>query len=67
MLPGRSFTPEDILGILWRRRWLLVVPVALGLATAPFVAKRITPVYESDTLITVILVLVIVVLVLAIL
>jgi len=54
MLPGRSFTPEDILGILWRRRWLLLVPVALGLATAPFVAKRITPVYESDTLITVI-------------
>ena len=54
MLPGRSFTPEDILGILWRRRWLLALPVALGLATAPFVAKRITPVYESDTLIMVI-------------
>jgi protein tyrosine kinase modulator len=54
MLPGRSFTPEDIVAILWRRRWLLVVPVALGLATAPFVAKRIPPVYKSETLIMVI-------------
>jgi len=54
MLPGRSFTPEDIVGILWRRRWLLVVPVALGLATAPFVAKRIPAVYKSETLIMVI-------------
>jgi protein tyrosine kinase modulator len=54
MLPGRSFTPEDIVAILWRRRWLLVVPVALGLATAPFVAKRIPAVYKSETLIMVI-------------
>jgi polysaccharide chain length determinant protein (PEP-CTERM system associated) len=54
MLPGRSFTPEDIVGILWRRRWLLVVPLALGLATAPFVAKRIPPVFKSETLIMVI-------------
>jgi polysaccharide chain length determinant protein (PEP-CTERM system associated) len=54
MLPGRSFTPEDIVGILWRRRWLLVVPLALGLATAPFVAKRIPAVYKSETLIMVI-------------
>ena len=51
MLPGRSFTPEDIVAILWRRRWLLVVPLALGLATAPFVAKRIPPVFKSETLI----------------
>jgi len=54
MLPGRSFTPEDIVAILWRRRWLLVVPLALGLATAPFVAKRIPPVFKSETLIMVI-------------
>jgi protein tyrosine kinase modulator len=54
MLPGRSFTPEDIIRIVWRRRWLLVVPVALGLATAPFVAKRIPAVYKSETLIMVI-------------
>ena len=54
MLPGQTFTPEDLLGILWRRRWLLVVPLALGLATAPFLAKRIPPVYKSDTLIMVI-------------
>ena len=54
MLPGRRFTPEDIIGILWNRRWLLVVPVALGLATAPFLAKRIPAVYKSETLIMVI-------------
>jgi polysaccharide chain length determinant protein (PEP-CTERM system associated) len=54
MLPGRSFTPEDIGRALWRRRWLLMVPLALGLATAPFVAKRIPAVYKSETLIMVI-------------
>jgi polysaccharide chain length determinant protein (PEP-CTERM system associated) len=54
MLPGRTFTPEEILGILWRRRWLLLVPLALGLATAPFVAERLPAVYRSETLIMVI-------------
>jgi polysaccharide chain length determinant protein (PEP-CTERM system associated) len=54
MLPGRSFTLEDVVLIPWRRRWLLLVPLALGLAAAPFAAKRIPAVYRSETLIMVI-------------
>ena len=54
MLPGKTLTPEDIVRILLRRRWLILVPFALGLAAAPFVAKRILPVYKSETLIMVV-------------
>lgn len=54
MLPGKSITPEDILAILTRRRWLILLPFAVGLAVAPFIAKRIPAVYRSETLIMVI-------------
>ena len=26
MLPGKKYTPEDILNILWRYKWVLLVP-----------------------------------------
>jgi len=54
VLPGKSFAPEDIVAILLRRRWLILLPFAIGLAAAPIVAKRIPPVYRSETLIMVV-------------
>ena len=54
MLPGKTFAPEDIIRILQRRRWLILLPFAAGLAAAPFVAKQVPPVYKSETLIMVI-------------
>ena len=29
MLPGKKYTPEDILQILRRRIWILLVPIAI--------------------------------------
>jgi len=54
VLPGKTFAPEDIIRILQRRRWLILLPFAAGLAAAPFVAKQVPPVYKSETLIMVI-------------
>ena len=54
MLPGKKFTPAEIAGALLRRRWLILLPFALGLAAAPFVAARLPKVYRSDTVIMVI-------------
>jgi polysaccharide chain length determinant protein (PEP-CTERM system associated) len=54
MLPGRSYPPEDILALLWKRRWWVLVPFAvctlLGLLVSRFLPNR----YQSDTLIQVV-------------
>ena len=54
MLPGRTFTPEEIVEILVRRIWLIVLPFAIGLAAAPVLARFLPEQYRSDTLIMVI-------------
>lgn len=54
MLPGQTFKLEDIGGILLRYRWLILLPFAVGLAIAPFIASRIPEIYKSETLIMVI-------------
>jgi uncharacterized protein involved in exopolysaccharide biosynthesis len=54
VLPGKTLTPEDIVSIVLRRRWLILLPFAIGLAAAPYVAKRIPAVYKSETLIMVV-------------
>ena len=54
MLPGQTFKLEDIGRILLRYRWLILLPFAVGLAMAPFIAGRIPEVYKSETLIMVI-------------
>jgi polysaccharide chain length determinant protein (PEP-CTERM system associated) len=54
VLPGKTITPQEIIRVALRRRWLILLPFALGLSVAPFVAKRIAPVYKSETLIMVV-------------
>ncbi|MPZ19217.1 MAG: hypothetical protein GEV06_15085 [Luteitalea sp.] len=40
MIPGKKYTPEDMLAVAWRRRWLLVVPfLVVAAGTALVVAK----------------------------
>ncbi len=51
MLPGKKFTPEDVLRIAWRRKWLIVLPfVAIALGTA-LVASKLPERFRSETLI----------------
>jgi polysaccharide chain length determinant protein (PEP-CTERM system associated) len=54
VLPGKKFTPEDILAILRKRKWLIVAPFVVGVAVSLFVAKRIPQQYRSETLIMVV-------------
>jgi polysaccharide chain length determinant protein (PEP-CTERM system associated) len=54
MLPGRIYTPDDIKGILWRGRWWILLPFALGLAMTPVIASYLPKLYRSETLLMVI-------------
>lgn len=54
MLPGKTYTPEDILRILRKRFWLLVVPFAIISAVTAGAARRLPDWYRSDTLILVV-------------
>ncbi len=54
MLPGKRYTPEAILRILWRRKWALVVPLLVIAATTAVVASRLPNRYRSETLVLIV-------------
>ena len=54
MLPGRQYSPEELLRLLWYRRWFVIVAVILCTAAAGAVAAQITNLYRSETLVLVI-------------
>jgi polysaccharide chain length determinant protein (PEP-CTERM system associated) len=49
VLPGKKYTPDEIVGILLRRKWLVLIPLALGIVASVVVAKHIRPSYRSET------------------
>jgi len=54
VIPGKKYTPEDIIAIAWRRKWLIVVPF-LVIALGTFLWSRTLPDrYRSETLILVV-------------
>ncbi len=54
MLPGRTFTPEEVGRILLRRGWLIVILLAAGMSAAPLLSQLEPELYRSETLIMVI-------------
>jgi polysaccharide chain length determinant protein (PEP-CTERM system associated) len=54
MLPGRKFTPDYILTLLWQGRRILLIPAALGLVAALMVSRTYVAKYTADTLIQII-------------
>lgn len=54
MLPGKTFTPEDVLLILRRRIWLILVPLAVVSAATAVVARKLPDRFRSETLILVV-------------
>lgn len=54
MLPGQKYTPEEILKLLWRRKWLLIAPLFIAVLCTLFVSLRLPKKYLSETLILVI-------------
>jgi polysaccharide chain length determinant protein (PEP-CTERM system associated) len=54
MLPGKQYTPEDYLRILWRHKWLVIVPLVI-IMPATFIGTQILPnVYRSDARIVIV-------------
>jgi polysaccharide chain length determinant protein (PEP-CTERM system associated) len=54
VLPGKKYTPDEILRILARRWWLIPPPVMLGLLCGVFLYSRVPEMYRSETLIMVV-------------
>jgi polysaccharide chain length determinant protein (PEP-CTERM system associated) len=51
MLPGKSYSPEDIIRILVRRAWIILLLVGIGSAAAIAVSGRLPDKFRSETLI----------------
>jgi len=54
VLPGKKFTPEDVLHILWNRKWLIGVPLLVATVSTFVVAQRLPAKYQSQALIQII-------------
>lgn len=54
MLPGKVFRPEDVLRILRRRAWFLLVPFAVVAAATAAMSRKLPDLYRSETLILVV-------------
>ena len=54
MLPGKKYKPEDVLQILRKRIWIVLVPFAVVSAVTAVVARKLPDRYRSDTLILVV-------------
>jgi polysaccharide chain length determinant protein (PEP-CTERM system associated) len=54
VLPGKVYTPEAVLEIAWRHKWLIVLPFAL-IATGVAAYSQVLPnLYRSETLVMVV-------------
>jgi polysaccharide chain length determinant protein (PEP-CTERM system associated) len=54
MLPGRKYTPEDILQILRRRIWFVLVPFAIVSAGTAVVVRKLPDRYTSKAVVLVV-------------
>ncbi|MGE5837196.1 MAG: GumC family protein [Acidobacteriota bacterium] len=54
MLPGKTYTIEDVLRTARRRIWLVLVPFAIIAAGTAVVARKLPDFYRADTLILVV-------------
>ena len=54
MLPGKTYKPEDILAIAWRRRWQIIVPFLLVAGGAIRYSQTLPDRYRSETVILIV-------------
>lgn len=48
MIPGKKYTPDEIVAIVWRWKWLLVLPCLAGLIGAHSYARTLRDLYRSE-------------------
>ncbi len=51
MIPGRTYTAFELLGMIWARRWLVLVSAAIAAAASVFVSRLLPDKYRAETLI----------------
>ncbi len=54
MLPGKKYRPEDIVQILRRRIWYILVPFGVVSAAAAVAARRLPDSYKSESIVLVV-------------
>lgn len=54
MLPGKKFSPEDLLSLGWKHKWLILVPFVVVTVATFAISSFLPNVYFSQTLIQVI-------------
>lgn len=54
MLPGQTYTPEDILRIAWRRKWVIAAPFVIVTVAAILFTSTLPDKYRSETVILVV-------------
>jgi polysaccharide chain length determinant protein (PEP-CTERM system associated) len=54
MLPGKVYTPASIVTLLWKRKWLVVLPAMVALGGAVAYSSRLPNQYRAETLILVV-------------
>jgi polysaccharide chain length determinant protein (PEP-CTERM system associated) len=54
MLPGKTYTPLDFAMMAWRRRWIMVVSLLLGIYAGLIVSSKLPDMYQAEMLIQVI-------------
>ena len=51
MIPGKTLTPDDIAAIIWRWKWLIVIPGIVGAIVAFGYARTLKDRYRSEAVI----------------
>jgi polysaccharide chain length determinant protein (PEP-CTERM system associated) len=54
VLPGKKYTPEDVLAIGWRYRWAILIPLVIVLLVTIAASTFLPDKYRSETLILVV-------------
>ena len=54
MIPGKHYTPEILLRLMWRRKWIIVIPFVLIAGVTAAVSHSLPNRYRSETTILVV-------------
>jgi polysaccharide chain length determinant protein (PEP-CTERM system associated) len=51
VIPGKKYAPEDVIAILWRRKWLILLPTLIVGAAVYAYTRTLPNKYRSETLV----------------
>ena len=54
MIPGKRYTPEELIALAWARKWVLLACIVTGAVSAYSGSLLVKNLYQSETLILVV-------------